>query len=237
MNMIPKTVTGLQTLELIADPWLCKGWGLRHLWIGYSGSGKTIANVALADYLKRSGVVTVCVDQKAKVSRYDAVTIATEEELDTVDGRSCVVRGFAAKSRLEDRVNFDALAKYIWLLGRGGMQVALVADELSDAQQSEKHFVKTAGRYSWMETLYRQGREVGVSVCAATQLPQEIPRCVYSLSDSVGYFRQEAHEADYYRRLNLLSDDDIDAVSALDEYQFLLTRRGDKTRYLGRFNL
>jgi hypothetical protein len=235
--MLPKTVTGLQALELIADPWLCKGWGLRHLWIGYSGSGKTIANVALADYLKHAGVVTIAVDQKAKVSRYDEATIATEEELDTVEGRSCVVRGFAAKGRLEDSVNFDRLARYVWLLGRSGMQVALIADELSDAQQSEKHFVKTSGRYSWMETLYRQGRECGVSVCAATQLPQEIPRCVYSLSDSVGYFRQEAHEADYYQRLNLLSDDDIATVASLDVHQFLLTRRGDKGRYVGKFNL
>ena len=235
--MNPQRVTGLQSLELIADPWLSRGWGLRHLWIGYSGSGKTIANVALADYLKRSGVVTVAVDQKAKMSRYDDVTIATEEELDTVEGRSCVVRGFAAKGRLEDSVNFDALAKYVWLLGRGGMQVALVVDELSDAQQSERHFVKGNGRYSWIETLYRQGREVGVSVSASTQLPQEIPRCVYSLSDSVAYFRQEAHESEYYRRLGLLSNDDIALVATLDDYHFLLTRRGDKERYVGRFNM
>ena len=235
--MTSRTITGLQALELITDPWLSKGWGLRHLWIGYSGSGKTIANVALSDYLLKSGVVTVAVDQKAKVSRYSDVSIATEEELNTVDWRSCVVRGFAAKNRLEDRVNYDRLAEYVWFLARSGMQVALVADELSDAQQSEKHFVKTHGRYSWMETLYRQGREVGVSVCAATQLPQEIPRCVYSLSDSVGYFRQEAHEADYYHRLNLLSDEDIDTIGALQEFQFLLTRRGDKQRYLGKFNV
>jgi hypothetical protein len=235
--MNPQRVTGLQALELIADPWLRKGWGLRHLWIGYSGSGKTVANVALADYLKRCGVVTIAVDQKAKVSRYDETCIATEEELDTVEGRSCVVRGFAAKGRLEDSVDFDKLARYVWLLGRSGMQVALVADELSDAQQSEKHFVKASGRYSWMETLYRQGREVGVSVVAATQLPQEVPRCVYSLSDSVGYFRQEAHEAEYYRRLNLLSDEDIALVATLDDFHFLLTRRGDKNRYVGKFGL
>ena len=229
-------VNGDMALALIADSWLARGWGLRHLWIGYSGSGKTVANCHLSEYLKKHGIVTVAVDQKAKVTRYDNVVADTVDDLPSIEGRSCCVRGFAAKNRLEDRVDFDKLARYIWQLG-SSCRVALVVDELTDAQKAEKYFAAPKGQFPWMQVLYRQGREKGISVCAGTQLPQEIPRCAYSLSDSIGFFRQEHHEAAYYERLSILSQYDISTLLSLNANEFLLWRRGDTERYRCKFQL
>jgi len=228
-------VTGNQALHLIADPWLSKGWGFRHLWIGYSGSGKTFANAQLAAYTVKQGIVTISVDQKSKISRYSANCIDTEDALAEFKGRSCVIRGFASRGRMADRVDFNSLAKMVWVLAKSGLRVALMVDELSDAQKSERHFDRPAGTYPWMETLYRQGREMGISLGVATQLPQEIPRCAYSLSDSVAFFRQEAHESEYYRRVGIMSDEDIAYVAALPQWAFMLWRRGDPKRYVGVF--
>jgi hypothetical protein len=189
----------------------------------------------MAEYLHSEGVITICVDQKARVTSYPGETVTALRDLTAVQSRRAVVRGFAAENNLSDRTDFDALSRAVWLIACEGKQVALIIDELSDAQQSERHFVKGHKRYSWLELLYRQGRERGASIVAATQLPQEIPRCAYSLSDTMGMFIQEAHESEYYRRLGILSDADIETVANLCEYQFLLWRRGDSQRYLCRF--
>jgi hypothetical protein len=233
----PNEIREAEALSLICDKWLRKGWGLRHLWIGYSGSGKTVANCKLADYLHSQGVMTICVDQKSKVSPYVGDEITAITELPSVASRRAVVRGFARNNKLSDRVDFDRLAQAVWLIAKDGKQVALICDELSDAQKGEKHFASRGqGSMPWINILYRQGREVGASIIAATQLPQEIPRVAYSLSDSVGVFRQEAHESEYYRRLHILSDADIETVAELSEFSFLLWRRGDSQRYLCRFS-
>jgi hypothetical protein len=180
--------------------------------------------------------MTICVDQKSKVTPYAGEEVTSIAELPSVASRRAVLRGFARANKLSDRVDFDRLAQAVWLIARDGKQVALILDELSDAQQSEKHFAKVRSRYSWLEILYRQGREVGASIVAATQLPQEIPRCAYSLSDSVGVFVQESHESEYYRRLGILSEADIETVANLPDYTFLLWRRGDSQRYVCRFS-
>lgn len=233
----PLDISESRALSLIADKWLQRGWGLRHLWIGYSGSGKTVANCKLADYLYGQGVITICVDQKSKTSPYVGEEISSITELPAVASRRAVIRGFARNNKLSDRVDFDRLAQAVWLIAKDGKQVALVCDELSDAQKSEKHFATAQrGAMPWLNILYRQGREVGASIAAATQLPQEIPRAAYSLSDSVGVFRQESHESEYYKRLRILSDADVETVAELPDYTFLLWRRGDSQRYLCRFS-
>jgi hypothetical protein len=234
---MPERISGDTVLSLVADKWMARGWGLRHLWIGYSGSGKSVANAYLSEYLKTHGVITIAVDQKSPVSRYDDNCIRGVDDLAYLDARSCVIRGFRFENRIEDRVDFNSLASQIWRIGCSGPRVALVADELKDAQQSPQQWERPQGTRAWMSVLYEQGREVGISVIAATQLPQEIPRGAYSLSDSIGFFRQEAHEADYYRRLNILSKADIDELAVLGENEFLLWRRGDPVRRVGKFNL
>jgi len=236
LSRCPLRIDWETTLDLITGPWIRKGFGLRHLWIGYSGSGKTVANCYLSERLKQEGIVTIATDQKARVSRYDDRVVTSEEELNEVNERSCVVRGMRS-GRIEDRINFDRLAKRIWHIGQRGVRVALVIDELSDAQKAEKYFEAPHGQYPWMSALYRQGRELGVTIAAATQLPQEIPRSAYSLSDSIGFFRQDGHEAEYYQRLHILSPEDVDHVAKLPQYAFLLWRRGDKERYISQFPL
>lgn len=227
-----------EAIDLICQPWLRKGWGFRHLFVGYSGSGKSNAMLIMNEHLKRNGVVCIATDQKSRCSKYDTSVHVTQDDLPNVEERSCVLRGFAAKHRMEDRINYDELARRIFVIGHRGVRVALVVDELSDAASGIKSFSKPVGakRLAWMDMLYRQGRELGISLLTGTQLPQEVPRSAFSLSDTLGFFRQCGHEANYYStHLGLLSDDDVKLLAELEDYEMLLIRKGDSQRYRCRF--
>lgn len=225
-------------IDLITEPWLRKGWGFRHLFIGYSGSGKSNAMLVMNQYLKRKGNVCVAVDQKSRVSKYDTNTYVKESDLPSVEARSCVLRGFAARNRAEDSIDFDELARQVFVIGHRGVKVALLGDELSDAVAGKKSFSKPRGvqRLPWMDMLYRQGRELGISLCMATQLPQEIPRACFSLSDTISFFRQCGHEANYYNdQIHILDEDEVKMLGQLADYEMLTIRKGDPQRYVCKF--
>lgn len=227
-----------EAIDLITQPWLRKGWGFRHLFVGYSGSGKSNAMLVLNEHLKRNGICCIATDQKSRCSKYDTNAYVTQDDLPNVEERSCVLRGFAAKHRMEDRINYDELARRIFVIGHRGVRVALVVDELSDAAAGAKSFAKPAGakRMSWMDMLYRQGRELGISLLMGTQLPQEIPRSAFSLSDTLGFFRQCGHEANYYcDQIGLLTESEVKLLAELDEYEMLIVRKGDPQRYRCKF--
>jgi hypothetical protein len=226
-----------ECIQLICEPWLRKGWGLRHLFVGYCGSGKSNALLILNEYLKQHGIICIATDQKSRVSKYDSTIVVSETDLPQVQTRSCVIRGFAERKRMEDRIDFDELSRRIFVIGQNGTRVALVIDELSDAAAGTKSFTRAKGarRLSWLDTIYRQGRELGISIVAATQLPQEIPRASFSLSDTQGYFRQGGHESDYYYRLGILSERDTKILEELEDYEFILFRKSDPKKYRCKF--
>jgi hypothetical protein len=233
-----KRIKQHEAIQLITEPWLRKNWCFRHLFIGYSGSGKSNAMLVMNEYLKKRGIVCIATDQKSRVSKYDTNVVRTVDDLPSVAARSCVIRGFAASHRMEDRLDYDELARRIFVIGHSGERVCLVIDELSDAAAGAKSFAKPPGakRLSWMDVLYRQGRELGVSLLLGTQLPQEIPRCAFSLSDTLSFFRQCGHEARYYNKeVNILSEDEVKLLAELDEYEMLLVRKGDPQRYRCKF--
>lgn len=231
------TIKQHEAIKLIVEPWMSKGWGFRHLFIGYSGSGKSNALLVMNEYLKQHGIICIATDQKSRVSKYDTTKIISESDLPQVNTRSCVIRGFAERKRQEDMIDFDELARRIFVIGQNGTRVALIIDELSDAAAGQKSFAKAKGakRLSWLDTLYRQGRELGISIVAATQLPQEIPRASFSLSDTQCYFRQGGHESEYYSRLGILSESDARILEELSDYECILFRKGDKRKYRVKF--
>jgi hypothetical protein len=233
-----KRIKQYDAIQLITEPWLRKGWGFRHLFIGYSGSGKSNAMLVINEYLKKRGIACIATDQKSRLSKYDTNIVRTVDELPQVEARSCVIRGFAASHRMEDRIDCDELARRIFVIGHRGVRVCLTIDELSDAAAGQKSFSKPPGakRLSWMDVLYRQGRELGISLLMATQLPQEIPRAAFSLSDTLGFFRQCGHETRYYNKeVNILSEEEVKLLSELEEYEMLLVRKGDPQRYRCKF--
>jgi hypothetical protein len=222
-------------MSVITENSLPKAQGFRHLFVGYPGCGKTQANAVLFEFVKRYNVCPIATDQKSIVSPYPAELIITNEsQLSTLDDirKGVIIRGFGANLNASDFINFDTLARDLFRVAKSGTRVALFVDELSDACQGEKSWAAPKGAMPWMTIAYKQGREIGFSLSACTQLPQEITRAAWRLSDTVGYFRLEGGEIRYLLSLNLISMEDARILETLPDFTFLLFRRGDSRRYL-----
>jgi hypothetical protein len=223
---------------------LAKDEGFRHLFIGYSGSGKTYANVELTDASEGAHKYTIVTDQKDKESAYTSSLHLTEipsiVALDAVepDDRNhimAVIRGIQFAKSIEDEIDFDHTAKVVWekALDDGG--VLFVVDELADACQGERSWLRgneEAARKSWMRRLYAQGRTLKVSIAACTQNLQEIPRSAITNSDSLGIFKLDRKDLAYAAtgKGRFLSDFECELNESLEPYEFLFMRRGQETR-------
>lgn len=227
-------ISANDALAIITEP-LSSDFGFRHLWIGYTGSGKTYANIELIDTAQGSHRHLVITDQKNRISPYLALEGITEipmvEALDSVepDARNhvmAVVRGPRMTGREEDLINFDELGKKVWAISLEDKGVLLGVDELSDACEGERAWVRGDARRAYMRLLYTQGRTNRVSIAACTQHVQEVPRAAISNSDTLGIFCQDRKELPYYRNNGFLDDREIAIVSSLEQYEFLLIKRG-----------
>lgn len=230
-------------LELITEPLRKNKEGFFHLWIGYSGWGKTVANSILYDYIRSLSSMEIVVDQKNKECLYSGTQIANLRELPDVKDSNVVIRGAAMTKRASDILYFDSLAEEVWNIGqRTECPVSLFPDELTDACTAGQSWksptltrVDSKGkveRYKdpWMDKLYRQGRVLGISICAATQLIQEVPSTALAMSETIGVFRQRGRELAYLERLGYLDSSTSQIVANLDKYDFLLIRRGEEAR-------
>jgi hypothetical protein len=110
-NRISKT----ECLSLITSP-LASELGYRHLWIGYSGSGKTFANVELVDASEGAHKYCVVTDQKDKESSY--TTALHLQEIPSIvalgaiqpDDRNhvmAVIRGIQFAKNIDEEIDFD----------------------------------------------------------------------------------------------------------------------------------
>lgn len=229
-----RRVSKNECLALITEP-LARGFGYRHLWIGYTGSGKTFAAVETVAASEGAHDYVIVTDQKSRTSPYGTLgysEIPSIEALlavpeDKRGKKQAIIRGVRATGKIEDAVDFDVLASEIWkqALERNGVLFAI--DELSDACQGERTWVKGADpKRAYMRLLYAQGRENKVSICACTQHVQEIPRSAISNSDTLGIFVQDRKELPYYQASNFLDSRELDIVANLNPYEFLLVKRG-----------
>jgi hypothetical protein len=226
-----------ECLAQITAP-LQRGFGFRHLWVGYTGSGKTFANVELLKAAEGAHKRLIVVDQKTSAvdeTPYLEVCdaeIATVDELDKVDADDrghiqAIIRGPGITGNLDDMISFDLLARKIWTLGLDGQGVLFSPDELSDACEGERAWLRGAvDKKSYMRHLYTQGRANLISISANAQHIQEIPRAAISNSDTLGIFAQDRKELPYYRQSNFLDDTEIEMVASLKEYEFLFVKRG-----------
>jgi hypothetical protein len=223
-------------LERICEPLLRKHpMGMRHLWLGDSGMGKTIANMLLIAWIRRRKLVqlTLTVDDKnAHEVQYEGGLLRTNpSELrskpPTGDEKSradhVVFRGIANTRRPGpdvDNLIFDT-AEMSWSVVREhSTQVLLNIDELADA---------TNGHQGWRDTTvaqtYRKGRAVGISVLATTQMPQLLPREAFGLSETIGIFRMSARELDYLAKYRVIEPSEVDSIEALEVGEFRLFQK------------
>ena len=229
-----KRISKTECLSIITEP-LSRDFGYRHLWIGYTGSGKTYANISLIDTTEGSHKYTIITDQKNRVSPYLALGDITEipmiDAFDSVDldkrnHKSAIIRGPRLTGNEEDLIDFDAVAKKIWSLSLEDKGVLFGIDELSDACQGERAWLRGDLKRSYMRLVYTQGRTNRVSIAACTQHVQEVPRAAISNSDTLGIFCQDRKELPYYSRNGFLDERELDIVANLAEYEFLFIKRG-----------
>ena len=227
-------ISKIECLSVITEP-LSRDFGFRHLWIGYTGSGKSYNNIVLMDSAEGSHRHMIITDQKNRVTPYGVFEGITEiphiDALDTVepDKRnhvSAIIRGPRLTGNELDLINFDEVGKKIWTISLEDKGVLFGIDELSDACEGERAWIRGDSRRAYMRLLYTQGRTNRVSVSACAQHVQEIPRAAISNSDTIGIFCQDRKELPYYRHNGFLDDHEIDIVANLAEYEFLFIKRG-----------
>lgn len=218
-------------LELICAPLIRpKPMGMRHLWLGDSGMGKTVANEQLLKWIHKRKLVdlTLTIDDKnahevqynGGCERINPQHLRTNPPTRDENPRHIVFRGIAATKRPGpdvDEVIFDTTTMAWELVRNDSVQILLNIDELADA---------TNGSQGWKQpevaSLYRKGRAVGISVVATTQLPQELPRAAFGLSETIGLFRMSGREVEYLASKRVVPDTEIEAICNLEIGEFRL---------------
>lgn len=219
-------------LEVITEP-LKKKEGFRHLWLGDSGMGKTVANAELLHWIHKKKLIdyTFSIDDKSAWEvQYEGGCLRvnpkhlrqvppTSEE----NSRHIVFRGIAATKQTGpevDEVIFDT-AMLAWELVRTGQcTVCINVDELADATNGHQNWTRPE-----MGATYRKGRSVGISIVATTQLPQMLPREAFGLSETIGIFRMTARELDYLTKFRVVQPEEIERLSMLEVGEFALYRK------------
>jgi hypothetical protein len=225
--MATPRITQEDCLAEILAP-LSKGFGFRNLFIGYTGSGKSNNNVILARVSKKHHLWNIITDQKNRDTAYYGTEIPTWGALAAVDkGQTAIIRGARLTGSVDDLLDFDEIGKGVWDLSQEDKGVFLGIDELDDATEGERVWLKGAGaKRAYMRLLYKQGRTNKISLAACTQAVQEIPRSAITNSDTLGIFRQDRKDLGYYGSNHFLSPEEIEIVSNLEGYDFLFVRRG-----------
>jgi hypothetical protein len=231
-------ISKLEALSIITEP-LSKDTGFRHLWIGYTGSGKSFANVELVAETEGQHRHLIVTDQKNRVSPYIALDVIAEvptvQALDSVepDNRNhvmAIVRGPRITGDEMDVLDFDSIGAWIWKKSLDDKGVLFAIDELTDACEGERTWLKGDAKRAYMRLLYQQGRTNKVSIAACTQHIQEVPRAAISNSDTLGIFCQDRKELPYYARINLLDERELEIIANLKQYEFLLIKRGMESK-------
>lgn len=219
-------------MEIITEP-LKKKEGFRHLWLGDSGMGKTVANAELLRWIHKKKLidVTFSIDDKSawEVQYEGGCLRVNPKHLRQVpptsdeNSKHIVFRGVAATRQTGpevDEIIFDSTL-LAWDVVRSGKCTVLInIDELADATNGNQHWTRPD-----VGTTYRKGRSVGISLVATTQMPQLLPREAFGLSETIGIFRMTARELDYLTKYRVVMPDEIEALSTLEVGEFRMYRK------------
>ena len=225
------TISEEECLADITKSLLDKREGFRQLWVGYTGYGKTVCNARLAQYLVDHSrkLFVICTDQKNKQVLYPGEQVVLQSQISRIEGQEVVIRGPAISHAADDEIDFEELARQVWDMARvTEVPVALFIDELFDACATSQQWgpLHKGERKSRVERLYRQGRVMGISIAATTQVPQEIPRLAYAMSDTVCIFRMDGREIEYLKRLGVIEESEAELLLNFTVGDFILCRKG-----------
>lgn len=227
-HRVVKEPIGSGVLDSIVRP-LRKREGFRHLWLGDSGMGKTVANNVLIQALAKSKLADVILttdDKNAWQAQYPGMQRINPADLRArppsgdENPKHIVFRGIAATKRPGpdvDNLPHD-VAQMAWGMVRvKPCSVVLNIDELADA---------TNGHQSWNQEeiaqVYRKGRGVGISVVSTTQMPQLLPREAFGLSETIGIFRMTTREIEYLHKYRVIEAQDVALIQELEVGEFML---------------
>jgi hypothetical protein len=213
---------------------LQKREGFRHLTLGDSGMGKTTFTRALIAYLKSRVDVILTVDTKNKWHpeyidpnfRVNPMHLKSyplygkEKENRHISFRGICYSDEALKQMQEVRP--DDVASMAWDLVRlKPIQVVMNLDELGHAIRPNSQVWD--GKY--IAKAYREGRAVGLSVIAGTQMPQILPREAFALSDTICVFRMTSREAQYLVDYKCIDANEVDKVANLKVGEFVFLQK------------
>lgn len=233
-SMSEVTPAGDEILEQICAPLLRdKPMGMRHLWLGDSGMGKTVGNNLLIKWIRKRRLVdlTITIDDKSAhevqyeggLLRVNPNHLESEPPRRGEDQTHVIFRGIAVTKRPGPDVDDLILdsSNMAWeLVRRKDCQILLNIDELADA---------TNGSQGWKQpevaSCYRKGRSVGISVVATTQLPQELPRAAFGLSETIAIFRMSGREVEYLESKRVIPASEVESITNLDVGEFRLFRK------------
>jgi hypothetical protein len=228
---------GAQAADLIVAP-LRRKEGIRHLWLGDSGQGKTWANRILISGILRQKLadIVLTVDEKSRWSpeysgpltyRADPADLKRRPPFGDEQPNHVVFRGVALRGDLKQSIKVDSVATLAWNLAMSSpVRVVVNVDELSDATTGGQAWDRGGDTKSSVGALYRKGRAVGLSVVAGTQLPQCLPREAFALSETIGLFRMDARELAYLVNYRVIDEELAATVRGLQRGDWVLYRKG-----------
>jgi hypothetical protein len=209
-----------------------RGDGWRHLWLGNSGLGKSVANAKLIDWVlkhKKASVVLSLDDKSNFYAQYKGTYRANPRDLRTrmpaIGERKdhIVFRGVALTRKFDDGCSAEDLGKLAQeIVGSSRAIVVVNIDELADATNGGQAWKRGESDEPAIAQVYRKGRGVGICITATTQLPQSLPREAFSLSDTIGFFRLSGREIEYLLRYKVITPEIAAMIPNLQVGEFIL---------------
>src|SRR6185503_14736333 len=113
-----------------------------------------------------------------------------------------------------------------------GIRTVVVVDEIYDAMKARQTF--SAGTEGPTSELFRKGRSRGISIVAATQVPQTLPTDVLDLADTIAIGRLKRRSLLYAAKQWELEPEMVEAIRRLQRGEFVLlddSSEWDRTIY------
>lgn len=219
-----------QALTLITEP-LTSGDGWRHLWLGDTGTGKT---VAMRRLIEMPGQFTLVHDTAKARPEYPKLAYFRNpaELLGSPADRVQALPAVAFRGDPYSAVvcTPEEVAALALLCARRHIPVRAVFDELNKAVSDSGRALESPS----LLTCYTEGRAMGLSVAAGTQTPQRVPGAVIDSLSSVAVFRCGPRALNYLADRLMFDDEMLAVVPTLPTFHFVLHRPAqpwDRTIY------
>lgn len=202
------------------------GRGVRVVAMGVTGSGKSYALRHLVAQARDRIDVVYAIDDTDDTDKWGG-----QRRIDLADcaARPLVARGEGGANVVvltgdvfaRRAVDCEAVGRDAWALAAQGYTAAVAIDELRRAADGQ-HWLVPDGD---LPRIFVEGRKAGLSVFAATNFPQEIPRQGLGQSDLL-LFRLGGKEIAYLESRRIISPEVAEVVGRLAMRDFLVQRLG-----------